>query len=839
MRKLNKQIMKQALKAVIISIVVLLALLIIIPFTMVSRVETRLKTEINKNINSSVAWEKVSVSLLKDFPNVQVELTGFNIIGLGTFKEDTLLHVENIELSAQLFSVFSSDGLKIIEVNIEQPIVNAITRNQVNNWDIVNKNSEKKHSSKKENSGSKLVLNKFQINNASIIYVDENSHSKTSLSGVNLQLSGNLSAEESIVQLKSRVKELNVQQENVKYLSDANLTFDANILADTNTNKFTFKNNTLAINDLKMGFNGGVQILNEGFDINLQLKTINNDIKTILSLIPSQYLKDFESIQTEGNFDISANVNGVFIDSNSLPNFNFNVLVEDGRIAYSDVDDSIDDINVALKINNSGKILDSTKVSLEKLYFSISDNPFQGSFYLETPVSNASFVGGIDGVIDLKSVSDIVQFKDMELEGIVNSKIDFAGNKTLIDIEDYEALKINGNISFKGFSYSNSIMPYKIKVSEALMNINSETIELKQLKASVVNSDLSLNGSLSGYLPYYFKNSTLKGSLNHYSSSLNLNEILRKSKSVSESKKDSGVVEFGGIPRNIHLRLYSNIDKLTYDKLIVNKAKGVLVVKDSKLVIDRYNMNTLGGKIDIEGQYNTQNISKPYIDFVIGADKVDIKTMANSFTVVDSLMPVAKNAMGKISSDFKLRSKVNQDYTLNIASIKGGGTIKSDAVTVSNSKVLNQMADLLNKESYRTLTAKDIDINYEMRNGKIIVSPFSTNINGAKFTIQGEQGFDQSLNYVIAAPVSRKDVANAMGFFGGIVNQNGEDVIVDVLIKGSADNPKMSLDIAKAQKQLQNEVSEDTQKAIEELLEDDNIKKAVDDIKNKLGDFFK
>lgn len=248
-------------------------------------------------------------------------------------------------------------------------------------------------------------------------------------------------------------------------------------------------------------------------------------------------------------------------------------------------------------------------------------------------------------------------------------------------------------------------------------------------------------------------------------------------------------------------------------------------------------MNLLEGKMKMAGQYNTQDPNVPFIDFSFDAANIDITKTAHSFSVIDSLMPLAKKSKGKISANLKFNSLLGAEMDPIINSIKGSGNLSSESVEVSGSKVLNNMADLLKKEKYRQLKADDLNINFVMKDGKIIVEPFTAKVFGSSIAVRGEQGFDQSLNYVVTAPVSRKDVAGALSFLGGGVSETGDDIMVDVLIKGYASDPKLSLDLSKATKEVGKEVGKEIEKKAEEvvkdILKDEKVKNAIEGIFKK------
>ncbi len=840
--------MKRTLKVGGIVILIFILIIIIVPFTLKGKINTILQKEVNKQLNASVAWDKLSVSLIKHFPQLSVDVGGFSICGADTFKTDTLLMVKNFGISVDLMSVIKGNAIEINAITIDNAVVNAIALNDsVVNWDILKASETETDVSPKEEetapSDMNLVLDEFLIRNANIFYKDYQTETYASINDLTTSISADISSQASNLVVHSLVNEVFLKQEGVRYLKDAQVRFDATLNADFDKQSYTFVDNTLAINDLKMAFDGMVQLLDSGYLMDLSLRSQDNDIKSILSLLPDAYKNDVKGIETRGSMSLDANVKGVYLDENHLPAFDLNLQVNDGYVKYASLPGQVEDINVQLNIQNPGGLADSTKVDLSKFHFKVEDNPFDATLMLSTPVSNANFAGMIQGIVDLQSLENAIPGNDeVTYKGSINADIQFSGDQNKIDNEQYDLLHINGNVDVANINYQSSDLASAVIIPSAQISITSQNIVLKDFHCKMGQSDFELNGYLKNYMGYAFSNKVLYGKLNHHSKYINVNQLLANSASEEDTtmvNEEEAAAELVEIPKNLDLVFTTSVDQLLYDKLSVANTKGTLVVRSGAVNLNQLVMNLLDGKMILSGQYDTKDITKPFVDFDFNVADINIKKTAKSFSVVDSLMPVAKNADGNLSAQMKYYSLLNADMSANISTIKGKGNIRSKSVTISNSKVLNQMADLLKKDKYRTLKAEDININFVMNDGKIIVEPFTTKVYGSSIKVSGEQGFDQSLNYVIEVPVSRQDVSNAMGFLGAMVNPKGDDIMVDVLIKGYANDPKMNLDLKKAQKQLQKEVSKETKEAVDELMKDENVKKAVDDIKKKLGGFFK
>lgn len=819
-------------------ILFILLVLLVTPMLFKGKAEELVKKEINKQVLATVDWKSFSLSLFKNFPNISVAMSDLSVVGVDKFQQDTLLYLKEFVLSADLIKAIQGD-VSIKHILLDRPVVLAkVLADSTANWDIMRETDElvEIEDTSATESNFTIGLQSVEVKEATIFYVDQTMDLTTDVLNVNLKMSGDLSAESTSLSTKGTIEQLTVSMEGVKYMNKVKVDLVADILADMNNMVFTFAENEVMLNDLKLGFDGSVGMPEEGFDLDIKLSAKETSFKSLLSVVPKELLTDLEGLQAKGVLTLEAIAKGRYIDTDNLPAFSAVLKVDNGQIKYPDLPKSIDNINIDVMVDNPGGLADNTITDIKAFHFELGGNPFDASLLLKTPVSNAQFKGGMVGVIDLGSLKDAVPMDSFEIKGIVDANVTLDGNMEMIEKENYEQVQVQGTLKLKDFLYTSVGVP-QVNITEAQMSFTPKRIALDKFVSQVGKSDFELSGMIENYLPYVFKDQTLKGSLKHRSNLLDVNELLKSMDTAEKTEvQDTAALELFEVPKNIDFVLTSNFGKIIYDKLEIDNANGKIIVRDGRVLLDGIAMNLLDGKMKMAGEYNTQNPKVPFVDFTFDASNIDINKTAHSFSVIDSLMPIAKKTKGKISANLKFNSLLSSEMDPIINSIKGGGNLSSESVEVSDSKVLNTMADLLKKEKYRQLKAEDLNINFVMKDGKIIVEPFKVKVFDSSLAVRGEQGFDQSLNYVVTAPVSRKDVAGALSFLGGGVSETGDDILVDVLIKGYASSPKLSLDLSEARKEVGKEIGKEIEKKAEEVVKD--ILKD-EKVKNVIDDFFK
>ncbi|TAJ07903.1 AsmA family protein [Marinilabiliaceae bacterium JC017] len=823
--------MKKILKIVLGTVGVIFLLLLVLPFVFKGKIEKLVKTEINKQVNATVDYSSFSLSLIRSFPNLSVSMDGLNVVGKGAFEGDTLLNVNGFSTEVDVMSAISGQ-VEIKSVLIDRPAVHAkVLADSTANWDIMIAGEEQvEDTTTSEASDFTIQLESFEIRNANITYLDETMNLDAGINDFNLALSGDMSQKSTNLTIESGIEAINVVFDGVKYLNGAKMGLTAGINADLENMIFTFLENELSLNGLALGVDGSVHMKEDAIGLDLKIGAKKTDFKTLLALVPEVYLKDFEELKTTGKLALESTVKGDFTDSEHLPAFDLVLLVENASVQYPDLPKSIDQINVDLKVNNPGGSPDATVASIDKFHFELGGNPFDARMKVIRPVSNPAFSGKAKGKIDLGSLADALPLDSFELKGLVSADLVVDGDYEMIEKEAYEQIKANGQVGLKGFLYTSPDMPQSLEIKQAEMTFSPRYLDLASFSAKMGRTDFNLKGRLENYLAYALKDGVLKGKLVHTSKLVDSNEFLSESTEEEVETTDITALEVIEVPKTLDFVLSSKIDRLLYDKLVINNTAGKIVIKNGRVVLDGLSMNLLDGSMKMSGQYNTQNMKKPFVDLNINASKIDINMAANSFSVVDSLVPIAKKAAGKVSSRFSYYSELGDDFMPVLSTVGGEGNVKSKGVEVSGAKIQDGLAAALKDDKYKVMKAEDLDINFKLKEGNLIVEPFTAKIFDKKVTVAGTQGLDQTMNYNITMPVSRKELAGVAGLMGMSIPTSGDDLPVDILIKGTVSKPEIKLNLEKATKVVGKELEKEAEKAVKNLLKDDDLKKKFESI---------
>src|SRR5579862_1650817 len=154
-----------------------------------------------------------------------------------------------------------------------------------------------------------------------------------SIRGLNHSGSGNFNDQQFDLTTKTEVDSVSLKYGGIEYLSNKRAAIDAIIGISENYTKYTFKQNLVKLNDFALGFDGWFKRNNKDFGMDINFKSSENSFKSILSLVPGMYSRDFNKVETEGDLSFSGFAKGTYSDK-QMPAFSLNLLVKDAMFKY-------------------------------------------------------------------------------------------------------------------------------------------------------------------------------------------------------------------------------------------------------------------------------------------------------------------------------------------------------------------------------------------------------------------------------------------------------------------------------------------------------------------------
>lgn len=825
--------MKKFLKVLAVIIIIIVAAMFVIPLFFHNQIIEQVKVEINKNVEAKVDFEDYSLSMFRNFPNFGLSLENLSINGVDEFDGVTLAEIPDFNVSIDLFSVFGDGPYEIEKISIKNPLIHVkVLGDGKTNYDIAKLDEqETEEAVETESSPFHLQLKNFVIDNASIIYEDYITETYLEANGLFYHLSGDLSEEFTKLKIRTVINELSMNYAGIDYLKKNELEVDATFEADLKNEIYTLKNNKIRLNALLLEFTGSVGMVDEGYDLMLTFQAPKNKFRNFLSLVPAIYAKDFEQIETEGNLTLEGSVKGRYAEGR-LPSYDLSINVSDAMFKYPDLPEAVKDINIFTKITNNNGQADNTVVDVRMFHFEIADNPVDILISLKTPVSDPEINADINGKFNLASFAKVYPLEVSEnLNGMITSDISIDGKISDLQQENYDDFAAIGSILVKDVEYQTPEIKDKVRIKNAQLNFSPAYLDLVSMQTSIGKSDLKANGKVKNYLAYLFSEGILTADLNVSSGFLDLNTFMTDTEE-EQSPVLQDTVEFTAfrVPENIHITMNASLNEMVFDEIKMSNVTGKVEIRDEKVFLHSLTSDMLGGNLTLNGSYSTSGTDYPLVDFGLKMKEFNVSESFDAFSMIRKYMPFAKKTEGNFSGDLSFNAMLNNEFMPLFSSLNANGDFEASAIKLLNFSTFNSLADTLKVNSFKSVDLKNVDVSFEIEEGKLKVKPFKLNFGNITGTLEGFTSLDQNIDYTMKLDIPRKmfgqDVDNYLSSLvdkAGLKESGisiGKSIGVDVFLKGTTNNPVVTTGFGEIFKSAGETVVDEVKEKVEEKKEE-------------------
>lgn len=819
---------KKTMKIAGITLGVILLLLLILPFAFQGKLAKLVKEEGNKMLNAQFDFRTLNISLLRNFPSASVSLEDFWLKGTGPFENDTLIQAGELTAAVNLFSLFGDGGYDISRIIVKDTRVHAIVLEDGRpNWDVM-KPSPDAETPEDETAQEtfRIKLQKLSVDNLSVVYDDRQGGVFADLSRLEADCSGDFGSDRTVVDLKMETPSLTCRTGGIPLLNKVSLEADMDVDADLAGGKFTLRENMLRLNAIQLNLDGWLAQTKQGMDMDLRLNTNEVGFKELLSLIPAIYAKDFQDLKTDGKVTLNAFARGSMEGNTKVPQFEVNLDVKDAMFRYPSLPAGVEKINISALVRNAGGPLDATEISVAPFDFVLAGNPFSLNATVKTPVSDPDFHLTARGKLDLGKVKEVYPLDDMQLNGLVQADLELGGRLSMVEKEQFEQMQAKGSLRLNQMKLVLKDMP-PVDIQQSVFTFSPRYLQLSETTVNIGKNDLTLDSRFENYLGYALKGSTLKGTLNVSSNHLNLNDFMSAdtTAAVAEVPADTAAMGVIRVPENIDFQMQAAFRELLFDKMTLTDGKGTLLVRNGMVDMRNLSFNTMGGSVTMNGAYAAPQKKQPELNAAFDMRNISFAQAYQDLGLVQQLAPIFAGLKGNFSGNLQIDTPLDATMSPVMSAVQGKGALSTKDLSLSGVKFIDQVADIVKKPSLKEIKVKDLNIDFEIKDGRVTTKPFDLKLGDYNMNLSGSTGLDQTIDYTGKITMPADGIASKLG-------------TVDMTIGGTFTSPKVGIDMAS----LARNAAEQALKGLGEKLGNDSkgsekkksvINKALDLFKKK------
>ncbi|MBC7389507.1 MAG: AsmA family protein [Opitutaceae bacterium] len=499
--------MKKVLVVLLAVLVFIFIALFSIPFLFKDKIKAAVDKSIAKSVNAKVYYEaeNFSLSLIKHFPNVSVNLKQFGVINNAPFEGDTLANIGEFDLVVDIMSVISGDKMKIKSVYLDQPnLFVQVTKGGLASWDIMIASSDTTKSAEPEAASDfSLSIDSWEIKNGNLVYNDAASPLYAKVVNLNHSGSGDLKSDIFDMATKTKADEVTVVFDSIPYLNKVKLDADMTMNMDMKNSKYTFKDNKFLINAFAFGFDGSVATPIDNsliFDIKFAAK--ETEFKNILSLVPGIFTKDFDKLKTEGVVAFDGYYKGIAKDSTQSPGFGLNLKIDKGMFQYPDLPTAVTNVFCDLMVDNKDGIIDNIIVDLKKFHMDMGPNPVDARAYM-AGLTNMKLDADVKAKLNLADIQKVYPVDGIDMKGLfallVNAKGVYNKKEKKMPTVTANMNLTNGYVKSKDFPKPLENLNMSADVANPTGVLNDTKVQLNKLSLLLDGEPLNASGNFSNF----------------------------------------------------------------------------------------------------------------------------------------------------------------------------------------------------------------------------------------------------------------------------------------------------------------------------------------------------
>jgi hypothetical protein len=444
-------------------------------------------------------------------------------------------------------------------------------------------------------------------------------------------------------------------------------------------------------------------------DINLDMnfKSPDNSFKSLLSLVPGMYSKEFKNIETKGNLAFSGFVKGTY-NEKQMPAFQVAMQVKDAMFKYPSLPTAVTNINMDLLVDNKTAVIENTVVDLKKLHLDFGSNPFDARLLVEN-LKDYRMDANLNARLNLTELSKMFPMNGMEMKGTFSADAKAKGVydsiRKIIPALDISMALENGYVKASQF-------PLPLQDLHFSSTIKNATGKMAETFISVKDFSMLMEGEK-------FTADLLLQNLEDYTWDLKANGGIDIEK-MTKIFPVEGMTLAGKVKANIETKgKFSDVNAKRYEKL---PTSGSASLKDFK-----FTSKTLPYAVTIT---ESQAVFNP--------QKVELKNTTGTIGRSDfSADGSVSNYIGFVFGKETIKGNVNFNSNLldlNEFMTSSGEPVKNDTAKFGVIPIPQNIDFVLHSD---IKTVKMLDYTITNALGDVIVKDGVANLNGVKFNMLG------------------------------------------------------------------------------------------------------
>ncbi len=484
----------------------------------------------------------------------------------------------------------------------------------------------------------------------------------------------------------------------------------------------------------------------------LQKPQVEAQIKASLDLQKMDRAFGLENMELSGKFLADIVAKGVYDkDKNNFPVTKGRFSLQNAAVKTIYYPNPIAGINVKATLDNGSGAFRDTRLVISPAAFVFEGKPFK----LDARFANFEDVAydvKAKGEIDLAKVYKVFSRKGLDLQGYIKADVAFKGKQSDAAAGRYDKLSNQGTLTLRNIRTRSEYFPKPFVIRQGVFAFRQNTMDFTGFTAAYGQSDFKLNGHLENVINYALTSTeTLKGHFALQANYINVDEFMTAQPAAQKQPADTVAAKPAAkgvilVPKNLDIQFAMDAQKINFDGLDIQNARGNLSVSQGVLGFRQTGFNLIGTEVKFDALYQPESVALANFGFKVSARDFDIKRAYHEVKMFREMASTAENAEGIVSLDYGITGKLDSNMQPIYPSLAGGGTLSVKKVKVKGFKMLGAVSRETGNEAIKNPDVSKVDIKTTIKNNLITIERFKFKVAGFRPRIEGQTSFDGALN---------------------------------------------------------------------------------------------
>lgn len=406
-------------------LVFLLLCIVAIPVLFKDEITEVVRKAVDRQIEGAFYFEKAEVGILRTFPHLCLKLTKPVLTG-GTHPQgDSLFSAQSVDIVVNVRSLLKkSEALEINGIVLTAPRISLYTgRDGTTNYQLV---TPRDTSDTDTSDTLAFDIEHYTVTDGYLKYIDAGD--VLLFVAQKLDHKGKLTYRGNTIDLQTTTESgtLTLDYGGLNYFKNIQVQGSNDLRIDLDKSLYTLLDNQMQINALNVDISGSIMFGESASEYDLTFHGDRNTFKNFLSLMPNMYTSEFQSVDAQGNLELSGTLKGSLSES-TVPVYNIVLRVNQGMFKYPGKPLGVERISVDGTLHNDTRTWSPAEIDLRTLRFTLNNQPFDAKLRITNPTAIANYEGILKGSVNLADLSNAYPLPGFnELSGQITADVRFS-----------------------------------------------------------------------------------------------------------------------------------------------------------------------------------------------------------------------------------------------------------------------------------------------------------------------------------------------------------------------------------------------------------------------------